>query len=111
TDNSPTTGSVNTTAADKRRLAKDSLAFNCKNAAFRKLFPEYVEKHDQELHSEQRVSSQAPQEDISRAKLEKHGDSSVEDAKRVDAPKDERRNRKQPFPTWMMLLLVSIFGV
>jgi len=81
------------------------------SAAFRKLFPEYVEKHDQELHSEQRVSSQAPQEDKSRAKLEKHGDSSVEDVKRVDAPKDERRNRKQPFPTWMMLLLVSIFGV
>nr|APA20215.1 ubiquitin-conjugating enzyme 33 [Populus tomentosa] len=111
TDNSPTTGSVNTTAADKRRLAKDSLAFNCKNAAFRKLFPEYVEKHDQEVHSEQHVSSQAPQEDKSRAKLEKHCDSSVEDVKRVDAPKDERRNRKQPFPTWMMLLLVSIFGV
>ncbi|KAJ6963216.1 hypothetical protein NC652_001747 [Populus alba x Populus x berolinensis] len=107
TDNSPTTGSVNTTAADKRRLAKDSLAFNCK----KKLFPEYVERHDQELHSEQHVSSQAPQEDKSRAKLEKHCDSSVEDVKRVDAPKDERRNRKQPFPTWMMLLLVSIFGV
>ena len=81
------------------------------SAAFRKLFPEYVEKHNQELHSEQHVSSQAPQEDKSRPKLEKLGDSSMEDAKRVDALQDARRNRKQPFPTWMMVLLVSIFGV
>lgn len=29
-DNSPTTGSVNTTDAEKARLAKASLAFNCK---------------------------------------------------------------------------------
>ncbi|XP_022631795.1 probable ubiquitin-conjugating enzyme E2 33 isoform X2 [Vigna radiata var. radiata] len=30
-DNSPTTGSVNTTTAEKQRLAKSSLSFNCKN--------------------------------------------------------------------------------
>lgn len=29
-DNSPTTGSVNTTTAEKQRLAKASLAFNSK---------------------------------------------------------------------------------
>lgn len=29
-DNSPTTGSVNTTTEEKQRLAKSSLAFNCK---------------------------------------------------------------------------------
>lgn len=29
-DNSPTTGSVTTTVAEKQRLAKASLAFNCK---------------------------------------------------------------------------------
>ncbi|CAK7356436.1 unnamed protein product [Dovyalis caffra] len=81
TDTSPTTGSVNTTAAEKRRLAKDSLAFNCKNVAFRKLFPEYVEKYNKEKLVSEQVSSQVSQEDKSRPKLEKLGDSSVEDAK------------------------------
>ncbi|XP_014521555.1 ubiquitin-conjugating enzyme E2 34 isoform X1 [Vigna radiata var. radiata] len=113
-DNSPTTGSVNTTTAEKQRLAKSSLSFNCKNATFRKMFPEYVEKYNQQQLSEQaaqeRVSSEASPDKSSKSVLENKLESSGEDTRRVDGLKEMRKNRK-PFPTWMMLLLFSIFGV
>ncbi|XP_058005140.1 ubiquitin-conjugating enzyme E2 34 isoform X2 [Hevea brasiliensis] len=109
-DNSPTTGSVNTTDAEKAHLAKNSLAFNCKNPTFRKLFPEYVEKFNQQQHSEQIISERVPQEEKSRPSMEKL-DNSLEDLNRIDTLKDTRRNAKHTFPTWVMLLLVSIFGI
>ncbi|XP_057454985.1 ubiquitin-conjugating enzyme E2 34-like [Lotus japonicus] len=113
-DTSPTTGSVTTTTAEKQRLAKSSLSFNCKNATFRKMFPEYVEKYNQQLLSEQvaseQVSSEMSHVKSSRPVLERSLDSAGEDVKMVDG-KDVRKNRKRPFPTWMMLLLFSIFGV
>ncbi|KAI5422234.1 putative ubiquitin-conjugating enzyme E2 33, variant 2 [Lathyrus oleraceus] len=115
-DTSPTTGSVNTTIAEKQRLAKSSLSFNCKNATFRKMFPEYVEKYEQQqlseqTASEQRVSSDSRHDKSSNSVSERNLDSAVEDMKKVEGLKDMRRNRKQAFPTWMMLLLFSIFGV
>lgn len=42
-DNKPTTGSIETTAATKRKLAGESLEYNVKDKNFRALFPEYVE--------------------------------------------------------------------
>lgn len=81
--------------------------------AFRKLFPEYVEKYTEQQLAEQRVSEQlspeSPNEENSRPKVEKVG--SGEDMKTIDTPKEARKNRKQSFPTWMLLLLVSIFGI
>ncbi|KAK4267127.1 hypothetical protein QN277_023952 [Acacia crassicarpa] len=118
-DNSPTTGSVDTTTAEKQRLAKTSLAFNCKNPTFRKMFPEYVEKYNLQQQQKQlsdkvdseKASTGTRRDQSSRPLSEKVLDSTGEDMKKADGLKDVRRNRKQSFPTWMVLLLFSIFGV
>ncbi|XP_004241904.1 ubiquitin-conjugating enzyme E2 34 isoform X2 [Solanum lycopersicum] len=106
-DTSPTTGSVTTTVAEKQKLAKTSLAFNCKNPTFRKLFPEYVEKYEEQqllVHPDQeQVSSMPTQAEISSPLLD--GLNSVE------PHKDMENQRRKSLPTWLLLLLVSIFGV
>ncbi|XP_048428514.1 ubiquitin-conjugating enzyme E2 34-like [Pyrus x bretschneideri] len=113
-DTSPTTGSVNTTVAEKKRLAKASLAFNSKNATFRKMFPEYVEKYNQQ--QQQQLSEQLTPEHVSsdpsqgnlRPLLEKVDDSTG-GIKGVDA--EAGKKKRQSVPTWMMVLLISVFGV
>ncbi|KAM7480666.1 hypothetical protein LguiA_028879 [Lonicera macranthoides] len=116
-DNSPTTGSVTTTVAEKQQLAKSSLAFNCKNVTFRKLFPEYVEKYEQQQVSErsvpEQVSTAPAQEENLRPLLDKHGNSIGGEVNNngVEGRKDVKNQRRQSFPTWVVLLLVSIFGI
>ncbi|KAI8526028.1 hypothetical protein RHMOL_Rhmol13G0276700 [Rhododendron molle] len=107
-DNSPTTGSVTTTVDEKQRLAKSSLAFNCK----KKMFPEYVEKYEQQQLDENPVPEQVSlvprQKEKSRPLLEKDG---IEGLNKVEAPRDIKHHRRQSFPTWMVVLLVSVFGI
>ncbi len=48
-----TTGSIATSKAEKRRLAKLSLEFNLRNPMFRKLFSEYIAEQKRRLEAEQ----------------------------------------------------------
>jgi hypothetical protein len=48
-ESTPTLGSIETTDAKKRQLAAESLKWNVKNdPQFCKLFPEYVERYEEE---------------------------------------------------------------
>mmetsp|Transcript_6217 Transcript_6217/g.9819 ORF Transcript_6217/g.9819 Transcript_6217/m.9819 type:complete len:225 (+) Transcript_6217:328-1002(+) len=46
-DTKPTTGSIETSDAMKRKLAGESLEYNVKDKTFRNLFPEYVELYEE----------------------------------------------------------------
>ncbi|XP_075523294.1 ubiquitin-conjugating enzyme E2 34-like isoform X1 [Primulina tabacum] len=110
-DTSPTTGSVTTTAEEKQRLAKSSLAFNCKNPTFRKLFPEHVEKYERQLAAQQSAEQSAPasiQEENFEPSLKKRG--TGEEQKNIEVPKEVNNLRQRSFPSWWLLLLVFIFG-
>jgi ubiquitin-conjugating enzyme E2 J2 len=79
------------------------------------LFPEYVDKYNQQQLSERLVVEQMSrgqsQGENSTPMLERVVNSVGEDMKRIDAVKDRRKDRKQSLPTWMMFVLVSIFGI
>ena len=59
----------------------------------------------------EQMSPGPSQEENSTSMLERVVNSVGEDMKRKDAVKDRRKDRKQSLPTWMMFVLVSIFGI
>jgi Ubiquitin-protein ligase len=46
-ESAPTLGSIESSIAEKKKLASHSLEFNVRDELFRKLFPELVQKHDE----------------------------------------------------------------
>jgi ubiquitin-conjugating enzyme E2 J2 len=48
-DSHPTSGSIETTTMQKRKLAAQSLAYNVRDKVFCELFPEYVELHQERV--------------------------------------------------------------
>lgn len=78
------------------------------------MFPEYLEKYEEQQLSEKAVPVQMlperRQEEM-RPLLDKRGKSMREELNRAEARNDVKNPRGQSFPMWGLVLLVSIFGV
>ncbi|GMI86040.1 ubiquitin-conjugating enzyme 34 [Hibiscus trionum] len=72
---------------------------------------QFNNKQQQQQLVADHLSSESPQGENSKPESEKVVNTSGADVKKVGTPRDMQRNSKQSFLTWMMLLLVSIFGI
>lgn len=74
-----------------------------------------MEKYErQQLPSQpvpEQVSSVPTEAEKSRPLLEEHDNSAKDEANRAKPLKDVKNQQRKSVPTWLLLLLVSIFGV
>lgn len=78
------------------------------------MFPEYVEKYEEQQLSEKAVPTQMlpqrTQEELIPL-LDRRGKLKKEELNIAEVRNDVKNHRRQSFPVWMLVLLVSIFGV
>jgi ubiquitin-conjugating enzyme E2 J2 len=59
-DSHPTSGSIETTTMQKRKLAAQSLDYNARDKVFCELFPQYVELHQERVAARRLANPESP---------------------------------------------------
>jgi ubiquitin-conjugating enzyme E2 J2 len=85
--------------------------FRSKNCPhFRKLFPEYVEKYNQQQEMEQTAAEPEPQDNPAPAPAVQEAAALVNNVGKPVVEGRGEKKQKTRLPFWLMVLIVSVFG-